>query len=237
MERGVGVHEQAVDVARTRLDRARILDAAEAIADSEGVGRVTMRRIGAELGVDPTAIYRHFRNKEELLIELADRLFGIEPPVDPELPPREQLRAHMRYGLSRYRRHPDLAQLLAVQPDDTPNLQRIAESGISLLRQMGLPPAEAAAMFQVIENHVVGTGLYYALIEAAEDPRLGDPDAMRRAYALLPETTHPAVVEAPGHMFPDLDASYDLGTELILDAVERLAEALEAQSRTTGGGE
>jgi len=237
MERGVGVHEQAVDVARTRLDRARILDAAETIADSEGVGRVTMRRIGAELGVDPTAIYRHFRNKEELLIELADRLFGIEPPVDPELPPREQLRAHMRYGLSRYRRHPDLAQLLAVQPDDTPNLQRIAESGISLLRQMGLPPAEAAAMFQVIENHVVGTGLYYALIEAAEDPRLGDPDAMRRAYALLPETTHPAVVEAAGHMFPDLDASYDLGTELILDAVERLAEALEAQSRTTGGGE
>jgi AcrR family transcriptional regulator len=236
MEKGVGVSEDAVDGARTRLDRERILDAAEAIADTEGVGKVTMRRIGAELGADPTAIYRHFRNKDELLIELADRLFGIEPPVDPALPPREQLRAHMLYGLSRYRRHPDLARLLATQPDDTPNLERIAESGISLLRQMGLPPAEAAAMFQVIENHVVGTGLYYALIEAAEDPRLRDPDAMRRAYALLPEATHPAVVEAAGHMFPDLDASYELGTELILDAAERLAEALE-QSRTTGGGE
>lgn len=219
----------AEELERPRLDRERILVAAEAIVATEGVGKLTMRRIGAELGADPTAVYRHFRNKEELLVQLADRLFGIAPPVDPELSPREQLRAHMRYGLRRYRCHPDLAQLLAVQPDDTPSLQRIAELSLGLLRRMGLTPEEAARMDQVIENHVVGTGLYYSVIEAADDPRLRDPDAMRRVYALLPAGEYPYASEAAPHMFPGLDESFDLGTELILDAVERLA------NRTPGG--
>lgn len=224
MEMGAGVREDAPDAARPRLDQERILDAAEAIATHESVGKVTMRRIGSELGVDPTAIYRHFRSKDELLIGLADRLFGIEPPIDAELPPREQLRLHMEYGLSRYRCHPDLAQLLAVQPDDTPNLERIAESGIDLLRRMGLSVEQASLMFQVIENHVVGTGLYYSLIESADDPRLRDPDAMRRAYALLPANRYPRLVEASPHMFPDIDEAFALGTEVILDTVERMAQ-------------
>jgi AcrR family transcriptional regulator len=228
MEMGAGVREDALDAARPRLDQERILDAAEAIATTEGVGKVTMRRIGAELGADPTAIYRHFRSKDELLIALADRLFGDEPPVDPDIPAREQMRILLRIGLNRYRCHPDLAQLLARQPDDTPNLQRIAESGLDLLKRMGLSPEQAALMFQVIENHVVGTGLYYSLIEAADDPRLRDAAAMRRAYALLPADRFPHVVEASPHMFPDIDEAFEVGTELILDAVERMAQ--------TGGG-
>ena len=106
--------------ARPRLDRERILDAAEAIASSEGVGKLTMRRIGAELGNDPTAVYRHFRNKQELLVHLADRLFGTEIAVDPGLAWREQMKIEFRHAMYRYRSHPDLAMLLAVQPDDTP---------------------------------------------------------------------------------------------------------------------
>ena len=35
-----------------------------------------MRRLGAELGVDPTAVYRHFRYKDELLVAMADRMFA-----------------------------------------------------------------------------------------------------------------------------------------------------------------
>jgi len=56
-----------------RLDRERILDAVERIVTTEGLPTLTMRRIGTELGVDPTAVYRHFRNKEALLDALAER--------------------------------------------------------------------------------------------------------------------------------------------------------------------
>ncbi|HET6505869.1 MAG TPA: TetR/AcrR family transcriptional regulator [Baekduia sp.] len=220
MERGAAV--DAAEPPRARLDRERILDAAEAIVHREGVGRLTMRRIGTELGSDPTAIYRHFRGKDELLVQLADRLFGTEIDVDPALPWREQMKIELRHAMYRYRSHPELARLLAVQPDDTPSLQRIAERNLQTLTERGLSDAQAAMMFQVIENHVVGTGLYYAHVEDADDPRLRDPGAMRRAYALLPADRFPNAVRAAAHLFPDLDAAYDFGSDLILDAIERL---------------
>ncbi len=48
---------------------------------------------------------------------------------------------------------------------------------------------------------------------------------MRRAYALLPADELPHAVEAAPHLFPDFDESYDRATDLILDAIERQAEA------------
>jgi AcrR family transcriptional regulator len=220
--------------ARPRLDRERILDAAELIASSEGVGKLTMRRIGAELGNDPTAVYRHFRNKQELLVHLADRLFGTVVEVDPTLSWREQLKLEFRHALYRYRAHPDLAMLLAVQPDDTPSLQRIAESMLAKLDELGLSDEDAGRMFQVIENHIVGTGLYYALVESANDPRLRDPDAMRRVYALLPADQFPNAVRVAPHLFPDLDKSFDYASDMILDAIERLASQTGPHTNTPG---
>lgn len=207
--------------ARPRLDRERILDAAQAIAEAEGVAAVTLRRIGARLSADPTAVYRHFRNKDELLAGLADRLFGTLPDLDPSLSWRDTVEAELRHAMNRYRQHPDLALLLAVQPDDTPSLQAIADRVLGLLGQRGLAPADAARYLQVIENHVVGTGLYYA----ANGQTLRDTVAMRRAYALLPSATHPHAAAAAPHLFPDLDASFDLASDAILDAIEALADA------------
>jgi AcrR family transcriptional regulator len=215
--------EEPSEATRPRLDRERILDAVEALARTEGVGKLTMRRIGAELGADPTAVYRHFRNKDELLVQLADRLFGTEIELDPDLHWREALKIELRHAMYRYRSHPDLAMLLAVQPDDTPSLQRIAERNLQTLTEIGLSDLDAARMFQVIENHVVGTGLYYALFEDSADPRLRDRDAVRRVYAMLPVDRFPHTVRVAPHLFPDLDASFDFGSDLILDAIERLA--------------
>jgi AcrR family transcriptional regulator len=210
----------APPAARPRLDRERILDAAQAIADAHGVAAVTMRRIGAQLDVDPTAVYRHFRSKDELLHELADRLFGTLPDLDPSLTWRDTVKAELRHALDRYRQHPDLALLLAVQPDDTPSLQAIADRMLGHLLDRGLTAADAARYAQVIENHVVGTGLYYAV----NGNTLRDVAAQRRAYALLPADTHPHAVAAAAHLFPDLDASFDLAGEAILDAIEALAD-------------
>jgi AcrR family transcriptional regulator len=225
MEEILAAETPPKDAARPRLDRDRILDAAEAIARTEGVGRLTMRRIGAELGADPTAVYRHFRSKDELLVELADRLFGMAPELDPELGWREMFKAELRYSMHRYRAHPDLATLLATQPDDTPSLQAIAEWALARLAERGLSVQDATRVFQVIENHVCGTGLYYAFNEhKVPGGGLRDAEAVRRAYALLPADQYPHLVAAAPHMFPDPDESFDLGTEMILDAIERLAD-------------
>jgi AcrR family transcriptional regulator len=220
---------------RVRLDRDRILSAAEAIVSREGVGALTMRRIGAELDADPTAVYRHFRNKDELLVQLADRLFGTGPELEPGLGWRETMRRELRHAHLRYRAHPDLAMLLAVQPDDTPSLQRLMEHSLSRLAEVGLPPDDAARMFHLIENHVVGTGLFYSLIEHSDDTRMNDPAAMRRVFAMLPADAFPHAVAAAPHLFVDLDESFDRGLELLLDAIEGLARK-RAEETTTDEG-
>jgi len=57
-----------------RLDRQVILDAALRIAARPGASEVRFRDLGTELGADPTAVYRHFRNKHELMDALTERL-------------------------------------------------------------------------------------------------------------------------------------------------------------------
>jgi len=54
------------------LGRAGILDAAKAVCLEEGIGQLTMRRLGERLGVTAPAIYRHFRGKDDLIQALVD---------------------------------------------------------------------------------------------------------------------------------------------------------------------
>src|SRR4051812_44183219 len=105
---------------RADLSRRRILDAAQALIDREGDSALTFRRLGAELGADPTAAYRHFRNKDELLLALGDRLLG--EAVDPTIaaiPAGAGWRTHLRLSAHSLRntlvRHPRLATLISVR--------------------------------------------------------------------------------------------------------------------------
>lgn len=59
------------------LDREKIIQAALAIASRPGVASLKVRELGDELGADPTSIYRHFRNKDELTAALVDRLMQL----------------------------------------------------------------------------------------------------------------------------------------------------------------
>lgn len=68
---------------QVHLDRKIILETAREIFHEEGIGALTLRRLGAELGVDATAMYRHFRNKAALLTALINELFVEIPEPDP----------------------------------------------------------------------------------------------------------------------------------------------------------
>ena len=57
-----------------RLDRQVILDASLRLTARTGVTQVRFRDLGAELKADPTAVYRHFRNKQALMTALIERL-------------------------------------------------------------------------------------------------------------------------------------------------------------------
>jgi AcrR family transcriptional regulator len=193
--------------------------AAERILEEDGLAGLTLRRIGSELGADPTAIYRHFRDKDELVIELADRAFASLPIPDPSLPWQERLRGLTRSALELYRANPDFAIQLAHQPDDTPGLERIAEAVLQALADAGLPPRERAVMYQLLTNYAVGSGLYISQL-TLDDWGPETMPAVRRTYAALPPDEFPRCVESAPHLFPDQDDVYDLGVDTLIAAIE-----------------
>lgn len=72
-----GVTEQQ----RTPLTRTAILEAGIALADTEGLGAVTMRRLGNALGVEAMSLYRHVENKQDVLDGMASLLVARMQPV------------------------------------------------------------------------------------------------------------------------------------------------------------
>jgi TetR/AcrR family tetracycline transcriptional repressor len=64
--------------------RQDVVDHALAVLDTYGLGDLSMRRLGAELGVQPSALYHHFTDKQTLLAAVADEILvrGSRPVPD-----------------------------------------------------------------------------------------------------------------------------------------------------------
>ena len=59
-----------------RYQRSDIVERALVVLDTYGLADLTMRRLGAELGVQPSALYHHFANKQTLLAAVADEILA-----------------------------------------------------------------------------------------------------------------------------------------------------------------
>ncbi len=60
---------------RAPLNRALIAETALSLIDERGLDQLSMRKLGAELGVEAMSLYNHVDNKDDLLDAVADRLY------------------------------------------------------------------------------------------------------------------------------------------------------------------
>ncbi len=83
--------------------RGEILAAAKHLFAEEGVAHVTMRRIGAAVGVSPTALYMHFADKDAMLAAIAQDTFEeLLRRIEQSEIPGLSARARFRHGLRTY---------------------------------------------------------------------------------------------------------------------------------------
>lgn len=103
------------------LRRAEILEAAERIFLRDGYEGATIRKIADEVGVSSTALYMHFRDKSEILVEISENAFAqliaqnqeiAALPMDPATRVRRMVEAYMQFGLA----NPNAYQLVFGQP-------------------------------------------------------------------------------------------------------------------------
>src|SRR5687768_5420720 len=125
--------------ARAGLTRELIVEAAIDVVDGWGVDGLTMRRLGAELGVDPMAVYGYFENKAALLDAVveheASRLRELDtvPPEDPT----EAIVHISRYYREVLLEHPNLAPLVTSRPLPQQQAPEIVHIGVLLFQQAG----------------------------------------------------------------------------------------------------
>lgn len=197
------------------LSRERIVDACVAIADGEGPDAVTLRRIGRELGFDPTALYRHFRDKGELLSAAADRalaegLEGIRVTGDW----KSDLRNVARHVRSVYLRHPGLVILVANAPAPLPSEARLTEAGLAILGSSGLPATEAVVAFEVLQDYLIA-------VTATDAVRAGgSAEPWRQLFASLPPDEYPNLAASGRLLYRDPEARFTLGLDLLIEAID-----------------
>jgi AcrR family transcriptional regulator len=202
-----------------RLDPDRIIGAALAVADRDGLPGVTLRKVGAELGADPTAVYRHFASKDHLLAAMADRLFG--GVVEIRLPAdwRSRLEVLLRAGRDLYSAHSAIAEVLAGRDEDSPALVRVNELVLGCLTSAGLDEDDVGRFHQVLVALVIGAGVHEAGWVAGVDDR----EATRRAYSALDPREFPLCSALAPHLFPPGGEVFELALGILLDAIEARA--------------
>ncbi|MGW4244532.1 TetR/AcrR family transcriptional regulator C-terminal domain-containing protein [Nocardia sp. NPDC004722] len=127
---------------RTRAERAgisreQVLDAALAFVDRDGLGALSMRKLGAELGVEAMTLYHYVPNKDALLDGMVERVMSQADVGFADGPWATALTDYARALRVALLEHPGVLPLVATRPAVTPNTLRTAERGLAMLVRSG----------------------------------------------------------------------------------------------------
>ncbi len=214
---------------RPRLSQAAVVDRGLALADAEGLEAVTIRRLASDLGVTPMALYWHFRNKEELLAGLADRVWAeIDVNVDPQAGWLDQLRRLLESLVAVLRAHPSASSLLLEGEKRTSDAAQVAiETTLQVLHRGGFSPEYAAS----IARSTLFTGLMLVMSEPGNEPGMTAAERVehmrqtRVRLALLPPGRFPRTIEAaePLAACDDPEFHYEFGIDMFIAGVRAMA--------------
>lgn len=216
-------------VNRTALTPQAVIARALALADSDGLEAVTIRRLASDLGVTPMALYWHFRNKDALLDGVAASLFDeVDLSLDASTDWQDQLRAILGSISSVLRAHPSAAVLLSTRTVSSEGGLRATEVLLDILRRAGFSPSEATQ----IARHALSTLTNLV----SEEPGVvireesGEAIDVRRSARHFLETLspdeYPRLIEAAPPLSEGIDPEtyFAFGLDLLLAGIETMAE-------------
>jgi AcrR family transcriptional regulator len=210
---------------RAQLSRERVLRAAVALADREGIEALSMRKLGQEVDVEAMSLYNHVRNKEELLNGMVDIVFSeIDLPTAGEDWPTAMRRRAVS-ARQALKRHPWAIGLMESRAQPGPATLRHHDSVLRNLREGGMSIEAAAHAYSLLDSYVYGFTLNEQSLPFDNSPEKVAEVAgniMREMTAgEYPYLTEMAVEHAmkPGY---DYGNEFEFGLDLILDGLQRL---------------
>jgi AcrR family transcriptional regulator len=139
-----------------QINSSAVVAASLAVSDERGLAGVTIRAVADRLGVTPMALYRHVRDKADLLDRVVEALL-IELPLPPaDLPWEDRLRTLGQATRTIARRHPSVFPLLLQRPATTPSSRRVRDAIVASLEAAGLDPDGARRAERLISTAILG---------------------------------------------------------------------------------
>jgi TetR/AcrR family tetracycline transcriptional repressor len=222
---------------RQTLDQSQVVRAALTLLDEVGLDQLTMRRLAERLGVKAASLYRHVRNKDELLALLGDEI-SAEIPLPRSVGSwRDQLTEmawNVRRGLLAHR---DAARVLADTPPAGPRRLRHIEAVLRVLRTTGLKDRDVTRAAYHLNNFVTefasDEGRFAAYAAVAGSSRRKILAEVRRQFNSLPPDEFPTLVMLADYLTEDAqDDLFQFGIDMCLRGIQSLAKRGSRGSRT-----
>lgn len=177
-----------------------------------------MRRVAEQLGSSPMSIYRHVRDKDELLVLLLDRLAAALPrpafSSDPRIRTQQACRA-MRDGLAQ---NPWVVDVLAGGELIAPSILWLMEEIVAGFVACGLTHAQAADGYRAVWQFTVGELIIRRGLDrvAASGRRPFVIDVLTR----VDPAELPTLAALAGHWAPARNRdSYEIGIAALIDGL------------------
>jgi AcrR family transcriptional regulator len=222
---------------RLPLSRARVLDAAITLADREGIGSLTMRRLAQAVGVEAMSLYHHVANKEALLDGVVEVIMGeIEASVaelaEPSGPDgwKASVRARILAARGILLRHPWVPGVIESRTGISPPTMRYYDGLLGTMRHGGFSYDLAHHAMHALGSRALG--FTQELFEPDDQGSGGQdvPDVLVEMADQLPNLME--MMSEVAHDDPestlgwcDDQFEFEFGLDLILDGLDRLRSA------------
>ncbi|WP_269936660.1 TetR/AcrR family transcriptional regulator [Arthrobacter sp. HY1533] len=211
---------------RVRLDRETIIAAGLKLAASPGCSAISVRELGNLLDADPTAIYRHFRNKEHLMRELLDEL--IERSVasvkaDPE-DWRERLTQLAASTLDQFTQYPAIGVEAIVLTTHGPGELGAVEFMLDAFSRAGLSGDDLVRHYALMASQILSSAAGIARDRNGRGIRADESSPWFEGPILVDPRTYPHIAAVSEQLTTLEDAElFMLGVTTVIQSAERAA--------------
>jgi AcrR family transcriptional regulator len=218
---------------RSGINVDRIVAAAIEVADAEGLGSLSMRRVAEKLGVGTMSLYTYVPGKAELLDVMLDTVAGeTARPESVEGGWRPWLELIARENRNLILRHPWVAQASTSRPPLGPGMVAKYDYELRAVDEIGLTESEMDAVLTLVLEYVGGSAASAAeMIETERATGLSVDDWWWSVSPLLERAIEPGrypladrVGSAAGGNAYDRDFTFEFGLQRVLDGIAAFIE-------------
>ena len=205
-----------------RLSRGAVVQAAVRIADEGGLEAVTMQRVAEQVGAEAMSLYRHVRNKEDLLDGIVDIVYAEMELPQPGGDWRTAMRERAISARDVLRRHPWAISLMESRASPGPANLRHHDTVSGVLLDAGFSGVTATRAYNLLDSYIYGFVLQETTLpfgstdemEAQATSMMGEmaPGEYENLRAIA------AALVTAGFTYAD---EFEFGLDLILDGIER----------------